>query len=211
MKNDIEYFATTADVSTRLSNGLIKYKGQWMYSLGSHGWVIQLRGLTENSKEIMVDVQKEIHNIELGRPRLGFFNLGANAFWPTVMPARQYTQVLMPRSVMLDPIAQGVNKASLNAWRTSQYQESLNHRYPSVREIEEKLERGDITSAAFSRNFALSQYHTKGGKKTRTLFHRNATIGHYDFEGKRYHIQPSFDTPLLTQVLTKNEINYIVD
>lgn len=211
MRKDVEYFATTADVATRLSNGFIKYKGQFFYCIGSHGWNIILRELTEKGREFNVDILKEIHNIELGRPKIGFFNLANNAYWSSVLPQRQYTQVLMPRMIALDAIVSGINRTYLNQWRMENYVDSLNGKYPSVKTIEEKLNRGDISSAAFSRNFALSQFTKKDGKPQRMLYHRNNIIGYYDFGGKVYHIQPSFDTPLLTTILIKNGINYVVD
>ena len=212
MRNDIEYFATPNDVVTRLNNGYIRYKGKFWYVIGAYGFSIILHELTaEKPKEFTIDLNKEIHNIELSRPKIGFFNLATNAYWATVHPARQYTQVLMNRMVSLECITQGVNKTSLNQWRMDAYVDNLNGKYPEAREIEAKLTRGDISSAAFSRNFALSQFNKKNGERVRVLFHRNQVIGHYDFNASIYHIQPSFDTPLLTNILTKNGINYVVD
>lgn len=190
-----------------LSGGFIQYKNEWCYVNDIIDYTLYLSRIKDH-KNYQAHIKKDIDDINLARPHLGFFNLGLKAYFSAVQPAKQMQQALRTDQIILYDI-------NLNRYPdvdiTKEPHRNLLHAfegvYPSFQEAFESV-KGAYNSRAFSRTLAIVKKPNKKKEDTFLLFHTTTPVGHWNPKEKTFIIDDTFKTSLIESILKKYEVPF---
>lgn len=203
----MEYFAKEDDVRSRIGSGYLRYKGEWCSVRQTEGWKVEVESIEQKGpKRYWFDVRKDMDDVDISRPRIGFFNY-SNAYWGTVIPQRQYHQLLTPRAVHLELLGGPNGSYHLGMLSDEEVSKALRGIYPDLKEAFSLLKEHGQLSVAISRTLALAlKLDKKKNEKTVHLYHMMNHVGVYNDLTEKFDVEATFYSNHAHSLLKKYKV-----
>lgn len=192
----VKEFINANDLSMRLNNCFVFYKGEPYYTrIGTYPY-LELYKIVQPPGYEPIVVKYTDPELNTKSPSLGYMNFKNNAIYLKRYPSRRQNLGLRPGDIVTNPRIYG------SFTSTKEFYNVLTGKYPTYKKTMENIFLGKVLSMAVDRDFCIS----KGDRDLISLLFKERVIGYYEYLSEKFRLLPVADSSWLTKLIYNRRI-----